>query len=296
VVIEKVTGMKYSDYLSQQILEPLGMNGSGIVYPEEVVPDRASGYRRTGDGSYRVEIFGEPPAFSDGGLYSTVLDLLVFDQALYGEDLLDEGHKQMMFTPVGPDRYAGYGWGVIPWGGTLVLMHSGGCPGFNADFRRYPEKGLTIVALSNYYDGAFEMTNTIEALLLGLDYSLASEFTGDYREGLNQQRHRDYSKAVECFGRNTLGDKPHLPSLYQSARSRILGKLDMGTAVKELDRYIELADENTQPSIAAAWWRKGSAYEELGDVERAIECYEKSLDLDADFEEARQALDRLHSP
>jgi CubicO group peptidase (beta-lactamase class C family) len=292
-VIEKVTGMDYREALEERILDPLGMTGSGIVYPEEVVPDRATGYRRMGNGSYRVEVFGEPPAFSDGGLYSTVLDLLAFDQALYGEDLLTDKYKQKMFTPEGPDRYAGYGWGVIPWGGTLVLMHSGGCPGFNADFRRYPEKGLTLIVLSNYYDGAFELTNTIEALLLGLDYSPASEFTGNYRDGLHMQRHEDHRKAVEYFERNIRGDNPHLPSLYQSARSRIVGKFDLEVAIRALDRYIEIADEKTEPSIAAAWWRKGNAYEELGDMEAAVRCYETSLDIDADFEEAKQALERI---
>jgi CubicO group peptidase (beta-lactamase class C family) len=292
-VIEEVTGIKYSDCLQQQILDPLGMGGSGIVYPEQVVQNRATGYRRLADGGYRVEIFGEPPAFSDGGLYSTVLDLLAFDQALCGEGLLTEKYKQMMFTPVGPDRYSGYGWGVIPWGGTLVLMHSGGCPGFNADFRRYPEKGLTIIVLSNYYDGAFEMTNTIEAMLLDLDYSVVSEFTGDYREGLHQQRHEDYEKAVEHFAKNTDSENPHLPSLYQSARSRILGNFDLDMAIQELDRYIELASEATQPSIAAAWWRKGVAYEQLSDRDMAIECYETSLKMDPDLEEAKESLEKL---
>ena len=111
----------------------------------------------------------EPPAFSDGGLYSTVLDLLKFDQALYGQELVEERYKQMMFTPAGPDKYSGYGWGVTRWEGTLVLNHSGRCPGFNADFRRYTEKGLTLIVLSNYEDGSFDMTNDIEVVLLGLD-------------------------------------------------------------------------------------------------------------------------------
>jgi CubicO group peptidase (beta-lactamase class C family) len=292
-VIESVTGMNYRDYLTQQILDPLAMEDTDLVYAEQVVPNRATGYTRLGIDHYRVDVFGEPPAFSDGGLYSTVGDLLKFDQALYGEDLLTEKYKEMMFTPEGPDRYSGYGWGVIPWGGTLVLMHSGGCPGFNADFRRYPEKGSTLIVLSNYYDGAFEMTNTIEALLLGMDYSLASEVTSDFREGLHQQRHQDYEKAVEHFENNIEGDDPHLPSLYQAARSRILGKFELEQALKDLDRYIELANDRTQPSIPAAWWRKGVAYEEMGDRDSALECYEKSIKMDPEFGQAREALKRL---
>jgi CubicO group peptidase (beta-lactamase class C family) len=292
-VIEKVTGMSYGGYLKRQILDPLGMDATGLIYTEDVVPDRATGYKRLGQDTYRAEILGEPPAFSDGGLYSTVTDMLKFDRALYGEGLLTDEYKQIMFTPVGPDRYSGYGWGVIPWAGTTVLMHSGGCPGFNADFRRYPEKGLTIIVLSNYYNGSFEMTNTIESLLLGLDYQLASDITYDYRRGLSLQRHEAYEQAAEHLDRNTHGDDPHLPSLYQAARSRILGGFELERALKDLDRYIRLADERTQPSAAAAWWRKGVAYEGLGDHTRAIACYTKSLELEPDFEEAKQSLSKL---
>ena len=57
--------------------------------------------------------------------------------------------------------------------------------------------------------------------------------------------------------------------------------------------YIKHASESTQPSIAAAWWRKGVAYEQLAMSEQAIESYEKSLELDPDFEYARDALTRL---
>jgi CubicO group peptidase (beta-lactamase class C family) len=294
-VIEKVTGMGYRDFLKQQILDPLGMEDTDLIYTEDVVRNRATGYTRLGHATYRADILGEPPAFSDGGIYSTVLDMFKFDQALYGDELLEEKYKQTMFTPEGPDRYAGYGWGVVTWGGTTVLMHSGGCPGFNADFRRYPEKGYTIIVLSNYYGGAFEMTNAIEALLLGMEYSVASEVTFDYREGLHQQRHEDYVKAAEHFERNTKGDKPHLPSLYQLARTRILGKFELEKAIAELDWYMSLSNEQTQPSIAAAWWRKGVAFEGLGKRDTAIQCYRKSLDLDPDFEEARESLTHLEA-
>jgi len=168
-VVEQVTGTSYADCLEKWILKPLEMENSGIVYPENDVPGRATGYERIARGSHVARTQDEPPAFSDGGLYSTAPDLMKFDRALCRQDLLEEKYKQIMFTPAGPDKYSGYGWGVTRWEGTLVHNHSGRCPGFNADFRRYPEKDLTLIVMSNYEDGSFDMTNDIEVVLLGLD-------------------------------------------------------------------------------------------------------------------------------
>jgi tetratricopeptide (TPR) repeat protein len=72
-----------------------------------------------------------------------------------------------------------------------------------------------------------------------------------------------------------------------------MGEFEQAQAIELLDRYIELADENTEPSIAAAWWRKGVAYEQLADTGKAIECYQQSLELDPEFQQSNEALKRL---
>jgi CubicO group peptidase (beta-lactamase class C family) len=290
-----VTGKSYKEYLSERILNPLSMGESGIFYPEDVVPNRAIGYNNTYTEEYRSEILREMPPFSDGGLRSTVLDMLKFDQALYGNELLDEEHKEIMWTPIEPSPRYAFGWVVVPFHGTKVIYHGGGLPGFNSEFRRYPEKGYTVIVLANYYgDPAFELTNRIEAAMLELPYTLATAADLDYRRGMYyQQAHENYEKALTFFAKNIESDPPHLPSLYQSARSKILGEFDQETAIAELNRYIEHADENTQPSIAAAWWRKGVAHEQLGNTKKAIRCYEKSLELEPDFELAKESLEAI---
>jgi tetratricopeptide (TPR) repeat protein len=122
---------------------------------------------------------------------------------------------------------------------------------------------------------------------------VATKRDADFRRGMFHQQREDYDRAIEVFARNLQGETPHLPSLYQSARSRILGEFDQEAAIEQLDRYIELADESSQPTAAAAWWRKGIANEQLGRMKRAVECYETSLKLDPGFELAQEALARL---
>ncbi|UCG52699.1 MAG: tetratricopeptide repeat protein [Candidatus Latescibacterota bacterium] len=116
-----------------------------------------------------------------------------------------------------------------------------------------------------------------------------------HRKGMALQGDEKYREALEYFEKCVKGSDPYLPALYQAARTRILGEFEQERAIELLDRYIELATANTEPSAAAAWWRKGIAYEQLGDNDKAITSYRKSLELDREFANAKQALERLEA-
>jgi CubicO group peptidase (beta-lactamase class C family) len=294
-IIEKIEGKKLKQVLAERILQPLGMDHTTFLRGGELLPHRATAYSLTEDGETYLRVLSEPSAYAGGGIYTSVLDLLKFDQALYGEELLSEKNKKIMFTPVEASPHYAYGWIVVPFGGTTVIYHSGGSGGFNSEFRRYPEVGYTVIVLSNYEGAAFELANKIDSMLLGLPYSLATESDLYYRRGLSFQRKENYGKAIEFLDKNTTQAEPHLPSLYQSARSRIMGEFDQEKAIEQLDLYIKLADESTRPSAAAAWWRKGVAYEQLGMLQKAIESHKKCLELDQGFEDAIEALKRLET-
>ncbi|UCE25205.1 MAG: serine hydrolase [Candidatus Zixiibacteriota bacterium] len=293
-IIERVTGKKLKAVLNEKILQPLGMTNTTLFVGGELLQHRATAYRLSGDGQSYVRVLGEPSAYAGGGIYTCVLDLLKFDQALYGEDLLSEEYRNIMFTAAEGIPF-GYGWVVTEFGGTSVIYHGGGSGGFNSEFRRYPEKGYTVIVLSNYEGAAYELANKIDCMLLDLPYSIATEYDRDFRLGMTCQDNNNYSEAVLHFEKGTYTDQPHMPSLYQLARTRLLGEFEQAKAIELLDRYISLADESTRPSIAAAWWRKGVAYEQLGNIDQAIACHEKCLELDETFEDARAALDRLKS-
>jgi CubicO group peptidase (beta-lactamase class C family) len=254
---------------------------------------RATAYVAAGDGDSYARVLSEPSAYSGGGIYTTVVDLLKFDRALYGETLLNDANKKIMFTPVEPSPAYAYGWIVMPKGDTTAVWHSGGSGGFSSEFRRYPEIGLTVVVLSNYESAAYDLTNKIESMLLGLPYSLATEADMFFKRAMFLQQKEEFAKAIEILEKNLRGDEPHMPSLYQAARSRILGGFEQERALELLDHYIELAVESTQPSVAAAWWRKGLAYEQLGNRDSALACHRKSLELEPGFEMAQEALARL---
>jgi D-alanyl-D-alanine carboxypeptidase len=102
-----------------------------------------------GEGSRWVDPFYIDPTmlFGAGGMYSTVDDLLVWDQAIHGSTLLPP-HLRDQFLA---DRGHGYGFGffVDAVDGHPYVGHGGNLPGFSSDFERFREQPLTFILLSN---------------------------------------------------------------------------------------------------------------------------------------------------
>ena len=142
LIIEKVSGQNYYDYVKQHIFEPAGMKDSDWYLLSEPTPNRAEGYTEE-DGGGRHSNRGTLPArgSSAGGGYSTAPDLLRFANAL-------AAHK---------------------FGDNAGLGIAGGSPGVNAALESNPQTGNTIVVLSNLDPPTAEATTRqIRAWMAGL--------------------------------------------------------------------------------------------------------------------------------
>ena len=86
-----------------------------------------------------------------------------------------------------------------------------------------------------------------------------------------------------------------LSATYQLARSRVLGRYEQQRAVTLLADYIAQLPANAPglPPPAAAYWRMGQAQEQLGQIAKARECFEKALALDPGNEQAKKSLKAL---
>ena len=292
-IIEKTSGLSYPDYLQQRIFKPAGMTNSHLAQEDDLLANRSIGYTIQPDGGFRTNVREIMPASADGGLHTTAPDLLRFDQALNGDVLLNADSRQRMFTPVGPAPFLASGWFTKRVDGHLAVGHGGGAPGINAEFRRYPDDGITMIVLSNYDMGATPLAEAIEKSLFGLPYALPTKVDADYTraEQFIEQGHAPAALAI--LDRLAAAEQPHLPSLYAGAKLRIGGKVEAEQAVTALSRYIALAGTDAQPSRAAAWWRKGNAYELMGKIAEARASYEQSLQLDPNDEDVRQSLQKL---
>ena len=162
-IVARATEMPFSAFMDERIFEPLGMKNT-LVFDERdpEIPYRAFGYSK-GEGGAFILDDEDPLNFltGSGGIYSTVEDLVLWDQALYGDDLVPTSTLGLAFAPAvfnsGETYPYGFGWGVgsDPSLG-VVQRHSGGWVGFSTFISRYPDAGFSVILLSNLsgFDGA----------------------------------------------------------------------------------------------------------------------------------------------
>ena len=155
VVIERVTGQSYYDYVTQRIFEPAGMTRSGSEPESELVTGLSIGYMRSPGGSEWVRNTDTLPyrGTSAGGGYSTVRDLVRFADALLNNKLLDPQHTRLLITgkvsvPIGGLYAYGFEDAREP-DGTGAIGHGGGAPGMNGELRIFPTSGYVVAVLAN---------------------------------------------------------------------------------------------------------------------------------------------------
>jgi CubicO group peptidase (beta-lactamase class C family) len=156
ILIHRVSGQYFGEFLQKRVFKPLGMSTTRIVSEADIIPNRAAGYVLD-KGQLRNQDWVSPSANStaDGSLYFTILDLAKWDAALYTEKVLKEGSKREMWTAVPlsdgkPNRaHYGFGWFVESRNGHRVVEHDGRWQGFSTQISRYLDDGLTVVILAN---------------------------------------------------------------------------------------------------------------------------------------------------
>jgi CubicO group peptidase (beta-lactamase class C family) len=148
-IIENVSGQTYEEYLSTSIFKPTGMENSG--YGGNGI---AVGHKPTGAQAPIPDMLFR---YSASGLYSTVEDLYLWDQALHGEELLPQEYLDMMFTGYAKTPSAdfkgadyGYGWFIGKTLDRQVLLHGGAMSGYSSGIMRFPGEDVTIIVLRNY--------------------------------------------------------------------------------------------------------------------------------------------------
>ena len=154
ILISKVTGTFYGEFLRERIFKPLGMTTARIISEADIVPNRAAGYRMP-KGELKNQEWVSPSmnTTADGSLYLTVLDVAKWDAALYTEKLLKKSSLDQMWTPVklnnGVTRPYGFGWAFNDVGGHKIIEHGGAWQGFTSHIARYIKEKFTVVVLTN---------------------------------------------------------------------------------------------------------------------------------------------------
>ncbi len=154
VVVERVSGKSYYDYVSENIYKPVGMASTGSLPEDQNVPDRSIGYTQSPGKSLQPNTDTLPyRGTSAGGGYSTVEDFLRFANALTNHKLLNAQNTELLTTgKVDTPRGDKYAFGFMDNGAGTAMRHfghGGGAPGMNGDLQIFPQSGYVIVVLSN---------------------------------------------------------------------------------------------------------------------------------------------------
>ncbi|MBT3342163.1 MAG: serine hydrolase [Gemmatimonadetes bacterium] len=152
-LLETVSGLSFEEYLQRNIFDPVGMDDTGVDQYRAIVPDRAHGYSTSGDGIINTWWLDMYLLTGAGNLYSTVRDLLRWDQALYTQTVLQRETLQQTYTPAtlndGNETAYGLGWRIGEVHGLPYIGHSGSINGFTTQIYRYTRHGYTVIVLAN---------------------------------------------------------------------------------------------------------------------------------------------------
>lgn len=293
-MIEAVTTKPYAQVLRERVFEPLGMAASGYDLSGPILEKRARGYEAGPAGVRNADYLDMGLPYAAGSLYSTVEDLYIWDQALYGEKVLPSKAKERMFTP-SLGNY-GFGWVVqkrsigVDKAERLTIGHGGGINGFNTLITRVPEDRHLVVLFNNTGGtnlGA--MADGVLDILYGRTPPSARRPVSTLM--YDTIRKSGVKAAVEQYReiRNANASTYDLgvPQLNRLV-IELLDQKRAGDAIEIAKLSVEIVPKNANLLNTLA-----RAYREAGQTDLAIQTYESVLQLDANNRNASESLKEL---
>lgn len=286
-LIEKLTGKSYQQNMSERILNPLSMKGSGYIYWDDDVSNKATGYIVDIKGNVKDNRNLRLQPSPAGGMHSTVKDLLKLERSLVQDNLLlkDES-KLLLFGNF--DSNPKYGLDKILNDPEGENVYAGGAPGINALLMQFTGKKYTVVILSNYDQGAESIEPAVNDIIHSREFKMPSKPLGRYLYYVMKDKGRDFveknfDELLKSGGYNIADDMILNNTGYQFLEN------DMP------DESIIVFKQNAQmfPDVANCYDSLGEAYLAKGDKENAAASYRKVLELKPEDKNAQSMLEQL---
>ena len=283
-IIEKVTGKPYEQVLKENIFDPVGMKNSGYDRWGTILNKRATGYSRTPRGYQTAPYLDMSIPYAAGSLYSTVEDLYLWDQALYGEKILSAKSKELMFKP----NLNNYGYGFVMIKATFappsklevpVIQHNGGINGFSTTIVRMTNEKRLIVLLDNAEDGQHLGEITLGIMSVLYDQPVDNPKRSITETVMNTISEKDVASAIARYRELKAGKTA---SEYNFAETELNQLGYQLLRMNKVTDAIEIFKLNVEmyPQSANMHDSLGEGYMIHGDKELAIASYKKSLELD----------------
>jgi CubicO group peptidase (beta-lactamase class C family) len=150
LLVEKISGLSFPKFMQKHIFKPLQMNDSYVFEPKDTATAIISYDRR-----FRPYEYNELDlTYGDKNIYSTVKDLLKWDQVWYTNKLIDDEHKALAFTAYSNEKPGvknyGLGWRMNIYDNEKkIVFHNGWWHGNNNAFIRLFQDSATFICLGN---------------------------------------------------------------------------------------------------------------------------------------------------
>jgi len=151
VLVQRASGKSLNDFAQEHLFKPLDMKNTHFHDDHTmIVKNRAYGYspKKTG---YRINMTSLDHV-GDGGVFTTVEDLYLWDQAFY-TNKLGKQLMELLLTPGvlndGKKLDYAFGLGISEYRGLKTVAHGGSFVGFRAAMIRFPEQGFSVICLAN---------------------------------------------------------------------------------------------------------------------------------------------------
>ena len=172
MIIEKVTGESYANYLQHDLFTPLGLRHTSYCPSRPTDPSFAEGYSSQDGTAKPAAYLSMTHPFSAGALCSTVGDLVIWQRALQAGRVVNARSYALMTTPdtLINGRRLNYGFGLVPdnLSGHRSIGHTGGVNGFTTASMFFPDDSVNVVVFSNSDRGPDPLALNISRAVFGL--------------------------------------------------------------------------------------------------------------------------------
>jgi len=171
LLIERVSGKSYAEYITENIFTPLEMSRSYVydLHNPTQIENRAYGYRQSRGRHIIIPDDQLDGPLGDKGVFSSVHDLYKWDQALHRSRLLPSElwHQAFENARLNNDTLVNYGmgWRLQNYLGKKIVHHPGRWHGFRTSFKRFVDDHTTMIVLSNNNRGILEIIEGIQDIL-----------------------------------------------------------------------------------------------------------------------------------
>ena len=153
-IVKSVSGKSLRQFAEENIFKPLGMLNTGFQADgTEVIKNRATGYSAREGGRFSAEV-ARSYHVGDGGLFTTIDDLFLWDQNFYADKLSEDSQLIQQFlapATLTSGRKIDYAFGVDveTYKGLKAFGHDGISNGFAASVVQFPEQKFSAICLCN---------------------------------------------------------------------------------------------------------------------------------------------------